>query len=101
MRTIRTCFYAPPQAYLCLWLCLAQALATRVPAAAAAMADQGRWWHGEWWVWDDNQNDWVHGGPHLDWVQGVVRAAAAKAAAVAAAPKQPAAVPKPIGLPPP
>ena len=65
------------------------------PAAAAAMAAQWRWWRGDWWVWDDNQYDWVHGGPSLD----QVRAAAAKAAAVAAAPKQPAAVPKPIGLP--
>ena len=47
-------------------------------AAAAAMAAQWRWWRGDWWVWDDNQYDWVHGDP--------VRAAAAKAAAVAAAP---------------
>ena len=64
-------------------------------AAAAAMAAQWRWWRGDWWVWDDNQYDWVHGGPSLD----EERAGALAAAAVAAAPKQPAAVPKPIGLP--
>ena len=64
-------------------------------AAAAAMAAQWRWWCGDWWVWDDNQYDWVHGGPSLD----EERAAALAAAAVAAAPKQPAAVPKHIGLP--